>query len=123
MSAEANEHARLLGDRADHTPTTDVATANQSIQSRTKLATILFVCVLYFNIYICLAPESRIREEIICRDYYNNIHVGGSAGDTSEHDCTAKPVQKELSLITQIYMTLSQFPGKCIIKNDTLRTT
>lgn len=123
MSAQANEHARLLGDRAYHPPATDVATANQGIQSRTKLATILFICALYFNVYVCLAPESRIREDIVCRAYYNKLNRGGLAVDPSQHDCTADGVQKELSLLTQIYMTLSQLPGRCDIKSDTERTT
>lgn len=112
-SLQADEHAPLLEDCTHDTSTPGLAAAKQSIQSKTKLATLLFVGVLYFNVYVCLAPESRIREDIICRAYYKKLDEWVSAVDPSEHDCTIDPVQKELNLVTQIYMTFAQLPGRC----------
>jgi hypothetical protein len=112
-SPRANEHAPLLEDCIHDTPTPGLTAAEQSVQSKTKLATLLLVGVLYFNIYVCLAPESRIREDIVCRAYYKKLDGWVSAVDPSEHDCTIDSVQKELNLVTQIYMTFAQLPGRC----------
>jgi hypothetical protein len=112
-SAQANERAPLLEDCPHDTHAPGLTAAKQSIQPRIKLATLLLVGVLYFNVYVCLAPESRIREDIICRAYYQKLDGGVSAFDSSEHDCTTDSVQKELNLVTQIYMTFAQLPGRC----------
>jgi hypothetical protein len=112
-SPQADEHAPLLEDCTHDTTTPSLTAAKQSIQSKTKLATLLLVGVLYFNVYVCLAPESRIREDIVCRAYFKRLDGGVSAVDPLEHDCTIDPVQKELNLVTQIYMTLAQLPGRC----------
>jgi len=110
-SGQDDEHAPLLRDCSYVGPTHDLAAVKQSIQTRTKLATLFFVCILYFNAYICLAPESRIREEIICKAYYEGLDREISA-DPSKQDCTIDGIQKELNLVTQLYMTFSQLPGK-----------
>lgn len=87
----------------------EAATAKDKSRLRTQLEVILFVCVLYFNLYLCLAPEVSIREEIICNAYYEALNIDDNS---IERDCTVDDVQRELSLLSQVYVTISQLPGE-----------
>ncbi|KAF5015732.1 hypothetical protein F66182_12830, partial [Fusarium sp. NRRL 66182] len=77
----------------------EAATAKDKSRLRTQLVVILFVCVLYFNLYLCLAPEVSIREEIICNAYYEALNIDDNS---IERDCTVDDVQRELSLLSQV---------------------
>jgi hypothetical protein len=110
---QADEHTRLLSNDDRIPSTTEAATAKDKVRLRTQLVVILFVCVLYFNVYLCLAPEVSIRENIICKAYYDGLDndevlITGHP----ERDCTVDDVQRELSLLSQVYVTIAQLPGK-----------
>lgn len=110
---QASEHTRLLSNDDRIPSTTEAATAKDKVRLRTQLVVILFVCVLYFNTYICLAPEVSIRENIICKAYYDGLDnddvlITGHP----ERDCTVDAVQRELSLLSQLYVTIAQLPGE-----------
>ncbi|KAL1311446.1 hypothetical protein AAFC00_001606 [Neodothiora populina] len=109
----ADEHTPLVGDDSLDlsASNTDTSTSNGRVPIRTQLVAILFVCVLYFDVYVCPAPETSIREEIICKTYYNRLDKATSATDPAELDCTVDDVQKELNLVNQVYVTLTQIPG------------
>lgn len=114
--SSTDERTVLLSDDAiDASATDDSASSKQkSVQIRTQLGAILFVCVLYWYEYMSMAPETSIREDIICRTYYDTLDHGAPATTASPvaRDCTATAVQRELSLVNQVYLTLHQLPGK-----------
>lgn len=107
---QADEHTRLLSNDDQIPSTTEAATAKDKVQLRTQLLVILFVSVLYFNTFICLAPEVSIREEIICKAYYDRLD--NDEVPIAERDCTVDAVQRELGLLNQVYITIAQLPGK-----------
>lgn len=109
-SIQADEHTRLLSNDDQIPSTTEAATAKDKVRLRTQLVVILFVCVLYFNMYICLVPELSIREDIICKTYYDRLD--NDDGSIAERDCTVDAVQRELGLLSQVYITIAQLPGK-----------
>tara|TARA_R110002060_G_scaffold19007_10_gene26041 strand:- start:355 stop:873 length:519 start_codon:yes stop_codon:yes gene_type:complete len=116
---QADEHTHLLSND-DQTPSTiDAATVADELRLRTQLVVILFVCVLYLNLYICLAPEVSIRENIICKAYYDRLDNDGFAiTGHPDRDCTVDDVQRELNLLSQVYVTIAQLPGRhppCLI--------
>lgn len=112
-ATQADEHTRLLSNDDDRIPlTTDAATAQDKVRLRTQLVVMLFVCVLYLNVYLCLAPEVSIRENIICKAYYDRLdNDEGLITSHSDRDCTVDDVQRELSLLSQVYITIVQLPG------------
>jgi hypothetical protein len=112
---QADEHTRLLSNDDRIPSTTDAATTKDKARLRTQLVVILFVCVLYFNVYLCLAPEVSIRENIICKAYYDGLDNDENwitAAGHPERDCTVDDVQRELSLLSQVYVTIAQLPGR-----------
>jgi hypothetical protein len=110
---QADEHTRLLSNNDPFPSTTEAATAKDKVRLRAQLVVILFVCVLYFNTYICLAPEVSIRESIICKAYYDGLDSDEvlTTGHP-ERDCTVDGVQREVSLLNQVYVTIAQLPGE-----------
>lgn len=116
-SVEASERTQLLvdEDRAPSTPeaaaTTQPWEAGNRHRLKTQLAVLLFVCALYFNTYACFAPETSLREAIICKTYYDRIDHDASEMRSTERDCTVDDVQRELALVSQVYMTIAQLPG------------
>ena len=87
--------------------------AKDNVQLQSQVVVVLFVCVLYFNLYVCLAPEVSIREDIICKAYYDGLdNDGDSTLEYPGRDCTVDAVQRELSLISQVYITITQLPGE-----------
>lgn len=116
-SVEASERTQLLvnEDRAPSTPeaaaTTQSWEAEDGHRLKTQLAVLLFVCALYFNTYACFAPETSLREAIICKTYYDRIDHDASKMRSAERDCTVDDVQRELTLVSQVYMTIAQLPG------------
>jgi len=113
---QADEHTHLLSND-DQTPSTiDAATVADELRLRTQLVVILFVCVLYLNLYICLAPEVSIRENIICKAYYDRLDNDGFAiTGHPDRDCTVDDVQRELNLLSQVYVTIAQLPGFLLV--------
>ncbi|KAF3406362.1 hypothetical protein DPV78_001296 [Talaromyces pinophilus] len=109
----ADEHTRLLSNDDQIPSTTGAASAKDKIRLRTQLVVILFVCVFYFDMYICLAPEVSIREDIICKTYYDRLDNDG--GLIAERDCAVDAVQRELGLLNQVYITISQLPGLLLV--------
>lgn len=114
-----DEHAPLLGDddsvvssninaEAEPAPAEDKG----KHRLRTQLVAVLFACALSFQLHVSAAPETSIREDIICKDYYNQVHDNVWSHDRRERDCTVDAVQRELTLINQVYATLAQLPGK-----------
>lgn len=101
-------------DEASAAPGAKTASAERRIQLRTQLGVILFAIAIYLYEYMTIAPETSIREDIICEAYYNKLGHGVSAMTTgsTERDCMVPAVQRELSLVNQVYVTLHQLPGK-----------
>lgn len=107
---QADEHTRLLSNDNQIPSTTEAAIVKDKVRLRTQVVVILFVCVFYFDMYICLAPEVSIREDIICKTYYDRLD--SDEGLIAERDCAVDAVQRELGLLNQVYITISQLPGK-----------
>ncbi|KAK7932610.1 mfs multidrug protein, partial [Apiospora marii] len=112
----ADERTVLLRDDAldASAPNDSSSNRQRSIQLKTQLGAILFVCVLYFYEYMSMAPETGIREDIICKTYYDELEhraLAATAASSIERDCTANEIQRELSLVNQVYLTLHQLPG------------
>ena len=110
---QADEHTRLLTNDDQIVSATNAVTAKDKVRLRTQLLVILFVCVLYLNVYLSLAPEVSIREDIICKSYYDGLENDDVwiTDKPPERDCTVDDVQRELSLVSQVYVTLAQLPG------------
>lgn len=116
-AVEADERTRLLVDESPAPPTREARwqtrPSEESNRVRTQVIVLLFVGALYFNLYVSLAPETSIREAIICKNYYDSIdYTTTSATHALERDCTVDNVQRELVLLSQVYITAAQLPGK-----------
>lgn len=119
---QADEHTLLLSNdnqistlTRGQTTTDATATAEAQVRLRTQVGVILFVCVLYVNLYLCFAPETSIREKIICKAYYDSLghdEISTTFQPDRSRDCTVAAVQGELTLVSQVYITLAQLPGK-----------
>jgi hypothetical protein len=117
---QAGEHTLLLSNDDQISPSTigqitTTATAKDKVQLKTQIGVILFVCVLYANLYLCISPEVSIRETIICKAYYDSLghdKISITRDPDRDRDCTVAAVQGELSLVSQVYITLAQLPGK-----------
>ena len=112
-----DEHTPLL--QQENTPISSTnnadvvaSTCRRKLQLRTQLVAVLFVCVLSFNLHVSLAAETSIREDIICKAYYDRFDDDVLSKDSPDRDCTANVVQRELTLTNQVYATLTQLPGK-----------
>ncbi|KUL92531.1 hypothetical protein ZTR_02332 [Talaromyces verruculosus] len=93
--------------------TTEAAIVKDKVRLRTQLVVILFVCVFYFDMYVCLVPEVSIREDIICKTYYDRLD--NDEGLIAERDCAVDAVQRELGLLNQVYITISELPGLLLV--------
>lgn len=112
---QASEHTLLLSNDETIGEITTTATAKHKVQLKTQIGVILFVCVIYANLYLCIAPEISIRENIICKAYYDSLYhdkISITRDPEGNRDCTVAAVQEELSLVNQVYITLAQLPGK-----------
>lgn len=90
------------------------AELNKSIKRRTFLITAAAIIIIDLAMWLGIAPQTQIFEDIICRQYYEH----GPSDPTkillpiAIYDCKAPPVQNELAFITGWMDTLYSLPSK-----------
>jgi len=109
-----DETVPLLGGD-DATP----AEMNKSIKRRTFLITAAAIVIIDLAMWLGIAPQAQIFEDIICRQYYE--HASSDPAKIvlpiASYDCKVPPVQNELAFVTGWQDTLFSIPSEFVKEN------
>jgi hypothetical protein len=95
----------------DHTVSPGVSA---SIKKRTFLITAAAIVIIDLAMWLGIAPQTQIMEDIICRQYYEHGPSDPSklVLPITSYDCKIPAVQNELAFISGWYDTLFSLPSK-----------
>lgn len=74
---------------------------------------VLMVFAFDFGAYLNIAPQTRIFENIVCRNYYDKHEPGQfPPGDIPEDQCKIKSVQAEVAFVQGLMSSFDAIPSK-----------
>lgn len=74
---------------------------------------VLMVFAFDFGAYLNIAPQTRIFEGIVCRNYYDKHEPGRFApGEIPEDQCKIKPVQAEVAFVQGLMSSFEAIPSR-----------
>lgn len=74
----------------------------------------LFIFTVYFGASLAEIPSLQITEDIICRQFYENVREGRLIdlhGTIGQHPCKEDEIQNELNLVITVENFLDAIPG------------
>ncbi|KAI1940411.1 hypothetical protein LOZ58_003201 [Ophidiomyces ophidiicola] len=112
----------LLVDAEPSTPITEQSRRPPSVArgkrtGRRNPTVFVLICVLAvftldFGAYLNIAPQTRIYEDIVCRNYYDKHEPGRfPSGTVPEEQCKIKPVQGEVAFVQGLMSSFDAIPS------------